>query len=85
VICGLNRRTWINHDLTLERSYGFAPQEQEPMNSGLLGEIIETKSDQWKVGDRCITYATWSEILVLDGATVHPAPFIEGESESIGL
>jgi len=55
------------------------------MPSGTLGEVIETKSQKWKKGDRVVSYSSWSEIYVVDEGAAQPAPSVEGQSDSIAL
>ena len=55
------------------------------MPSGVLGEVVESKSSKWKKGDRVVSYAHWSEEFVVDEGAAQPAPSVEGQSESIAL
>ncbi|GAA6012606.1 hypothetical protein JCM11491_005451 [Sporobolomyces phaffii] len=79
------QRTWINAGLTPDRAYGPCPNEKDPMPAGVLGEVIESKSDKWKQGDRCVSYSSWTEVFVIDEGAAQPAPAVEGQSESISL
>ncbi|GAA5958389.1 hypothetical protein JCM3765_007861 [Sporobolomyces pararoseus] len=79
------QRTWINAGLTPDRAYGPCPNEGDPMPSGVLGEVVESKSSKWKNGDRVVSYAHWSEEFVVDEGAAQPAPSVEGQSESIAL
>ncbi|GAA5877116.1 hypothetical protein JCM16303_006172 [Sporobolomyces ruberrimus] len=79
------QRTWIAAGLTPDRAYGPCPNEKDPMPSGVLGEVIESKSQKWKTGDRVVSYASWTEVFVVDEGAAQPAPSVEGQSDSIAL
>ncbi|GAA5844977.1 hypothetical protein JCM5353_005301 [Sporobolomyces roseus] len=79
------QRTWIAAGLTPDRAYGPCPNEGDSMPSGTLGEVIESKSQKWKKGDRVVSYSSWSEIYVVDESAAQPAPSVEGQSDSIAL
>ncbi|GAA5923138.1 MDR family NADP-dependent oxidoreductase [Sporobolomyces koalae] len=79
------QRTWIAAGLTPDRAYGPCPNEKDPMPSGVLGEVIESKSSKWKNGDKVVAYAHWSEIFVVGEGEAQPAPHVDGQSDSIAL
>ncbi|KAK4236350.1 hypothetical protein C8A03DRAFT_35760 [Achaetomium macrosporum] len=68
-------RTFIGCTVDDDRMYLPPVPLGAPMRSGILGEVLESKSPKFKVGDLVMEFhlAAWSEKVVLDTAHVLPA------------
>jgi NADPH-dependent curcumin reductase CurA len=54
----------------------------EPMQGGAIGEVVESKSDQFKVGDKVQHFAGWRDEAVLPANQVQPLPQIDVEPQA---
>ncbi|KAH7322604.1 hypothetical protein B0I35DRAFT_476538 [Stachybotrys elegans] len=73
-------RTFIGCTVDPERMYLPPVPVGTPMRSGIIGEVIESKSDAFKVGETIMEFhrGTWSEYTVLDAEGVLPAAPLPG-------
>jgi NADPH-dependent curcumin reductase CurA len=73
-------RTFIGSTVKDHRLYLPPVPVGAPMRSGILGEVLESKSSKFKVGDMVMEFhlASWSEKVVLDTANVLPASPLPG-------
>ncbi|KAL5343050.1 hypothetical protein BJX70DRAFT_244645 [Aspergillus crustosus] len=77
------QRTWISSIYPASRLY-FPPVELDnTMSAGAVAEVLSSTSPNYKVGDRVVGYAGWTEYAVLDAAGVTPAaPLPNGLSDT---
>jgi NADPH-dependent curcumin reductase CurA len=76
-------RTFIGCTVDPNRMYLPPVPIGSPMRSGIIGEVLESNSDKFKVGDLIMEFhrGTWSEYTVLDAKGVLPvAPLPAGLS-----
>lgn len=61
-------RNFIQSTVAPERFYVPTVPVGSPMRSGIIAEVIESKSPKFKVGDLCMDFhlGTWSELVVLE-------------------
>ncbi|KAI1136304.1 NAD(P)-binding protein [Hypoxylon sp. FL0543] len=64
-------RNFIQSTVAPERFYVPVVEVGQPMRSGIIAEVIESASPDFKVGDYVLDYhlGTWSELVILDAAT----------------
>ncbi|GAA5859567.1 hypothetical protein JCM8547_006144 [Rhodosporidiobolus lusitaniae] len=79
------QRTWINKSGVKDRAYGPFPEEGDAMPSGILGEVIATKSSKFEKGALVSSFGGWSEYVVLSEQAVMPARRVEGLPESAAI
>lgn len=81
------QRTWMDDDYKPERMYAPPILAGEPVKAGILGEVVASKSQKYKKGDRLTAGGVWAEYAVVkdDAFGVYPAASIEGQSEFISL
>ncbi|KAI9151915.1 Prostaglandin reductase 1 [Paramyrothecium foliicola] len=67
-------RTYISCTVDTERMYVPPVDIGNPMRSGIIGEVLESKSDKFKVGDLAMElhHGTWSDYIILDGEGALP-------------
>ncbi|KFA81281.1 hypothetical protein S40288_04847 [Stachybotrys chartarum IBT 40288] len=68
-------RTLIGCSVDEDRMYLPPVPLGAPMRSGIIGEVLETRSDKYKTGDQVMEFhrGAWSEYAVLDAEGVLPA------------
>lgn len=77
------RNHWLSVDPYMRgrmsgvRTYVEPFKLNEPMEGGALGEIIESRHQQLKEGDRVIHMGGWRDVAQLDGDQVQPLPDID--------
>ncbi len=82
------RNTWLSVDPYMRgrmndvKSYTPPFQIGEPMQGGALGEVIESKSDQYKVGDMVQHMGGWRDEVVLPAAQVQPLPQLDVDPQA---
>lgn len=54
----------------------------EPMQGGAIGEIVESRSDQFKVGDMVQHFAGWRDEAVLPANQVQPLPQLDVDPQA---
>jgi len=54
----------------------------EPMQGGAIGEIVESRSDQFKVGDMVQHFAGWRDEAVLPASQVQPLPQLDVDPQA---
>ncbi|KAI1339785.1 hypothetical protein F5Y15DRAFT_69295 [Xylariaceae sp. FL0016] len=67
-------RNFIQSTVAPERFYVPTVPLGSPMRSGVIAEVVESRSDKYKAGDLVMDFhlGIWSEYLVLDAATSQP-------------
>jgi hypothetical protein len=63
-------RNFIQCTVAPERFYVPTVELGSPMRSGVIAEVLESKSDKFKAGDLCMDFhlGIWSELLILNAA-----------------
>ncbi|KAM0544325.1 hypothetical protein ACHAPJ_011861 [Fusarium lateritium] len=61
-------RNFIQSTVAPERFYVPTVPVGSPMRSGIIAEVVESRSDKFKVGDLCMDFhlGTWSEYVILE-------------------
>ncbi|QIW97540.1 hypothetical protein AMS68_003058 [Peltaster fructicola] len=72
------QRGWISSNVKPERLYVPPVEQGSPMRARALGEVIESKSDDYKKGDHVLATTGWTEYAIVDAKTSQPAPELPG-------
>jgi NADPH-dependent curcumin reductase CurA len=54
----------------------------EPMQGGAIGEVVESRSDQFKIGDKVQHFAGWRDEAVLPADQVQPLPQLDVDPQA---
>lgn len=72
------QRGWIDPDIPAERLYVPPVKVGAPMTAFGVGEVVESRSSQYKKGDTVVGPIGWSEYAVLKAGALQPAKDLPG-------
>lgn len=64
------QRSWMHKGLVADRMYAPPIQEGESIRSFGIGEVVESKSDKWAVGDKVVGILSWQDYAVIPESSV---------------
>jgi len=80
------QRTWMDNEIDPKRLYAPPIKKGEVVRAPGIAEVLESKSDKYKVGQRVVTFVDWREKKVVKAEEIQgEAASIEGKSEWLSL
>lgn len=64
------QRSWMQKDLVADRMYAPPIREGESIRSFGIGQVVESKSDKWAVGDKVVGIFLWQDYAVVPETSI---------------
>lgn len=72
------QRGWIAKGADPKRLYLPPVQQGSPMTARILGQVVDSRSDKYKKGDKVMATGSWSEYLAVPASICQPVPQLPG-------